>query len=153
MKERSMAIEAPLSTYKRNSFLIGIVICAGLGFWCAYDGYFNKSFDAAKHEQWVVDANRIGPFVLLPIAAILGIWWHAIRGCKLVADEKELIVAGKARIAYDAIDRIDKTHFENRGFFTIFYKQPGGSDTKRKLSDRDYDNLPAILDHLIAKIT
>ena len=146
-----MAIEAPLSKYRRNSFLIGIAVCVGLSLWCGYDGYLNKTFQETHPEWWV--PNRITPFVLLPAAAILAVWWQAIRGRKLVADENELIIAGKAKIAYETIERIDKTHFENRGFFTIVYKQPGGSEAKRKLSDRDYDNLPAILDHLIAKIT
>ena len=149
-----MAIEAPLSKYKRNSFLIGIAICVGLGAWCLYDGYLNKAFAEAKHEQWIVDANRIAPFVLIPFAAILGLWWYAIRGRKLVANDSALVIANKARISYEAIESIDKTHFESKGFFTIVYKKhSGGSEAKRKLSDRDYDNLPAILDHLIARIT
>ncbi len=149
-----MAIEAPLSRYKRNSFLIGMAVCAGLGAWCFYDGYLNKAFQEAKHEQWIVDANRIAPFVLTPLAAILGVWWYAIRGRKLVANDSELVLANKTTIAYEAIDSIDRTHFESKGFFTIVYKKhSGGSAAKRRLSDRDYDNLPAVLDHLIAKIS
>jgi hypothetical protein len=151
MKERSMAIEAPLSRYKRNSFLVCMVVCVGLSLWCGYDGYLNKTFKEAHPEWWAT--NRTAPLVLLPIAAILWIRWYAIRGRKIVADEKELIIASKARIPYDAIERIDKTHFENKGFFIVVYKQVDGSEIEQKLSDRDYDNLPTILDHLIAKIT
>ena len=146
-----MAIEAPLSRHRRNGFVIGIAVCMGLAAWCGYDGYFSETFKE-QHPQWWI-TNRVAPFALLPAAAILGIWWCAIRGRKLVADENELVIAGKARISYDAIERIDKTHFERKGFFTIVYKQPGGSEKQRKLSDLDYDNLPAILEHIVAKIT
>ncbi len=146
-----MAIEAPLSKYKRNSFLIGIAVCVGLSLWCAYDGYLSTTFKEAHPEWWVT--NRVAPFVLLPLAAALGVWSYAIRGRKLVANESELVIAGKTSIAYEAIQSIDKTHFDAKGFFTIIYKQAGGSEARRKLSDRDYDNLPAVLDHLISKIT
>jgi hypothetical protein len=146
-----MAIEAPVSRYKTNTLLIGIAICVGLSLWCAYDGYLSKTFKDAHPEWWVT--NRAAPFFLLPIAAVLAVRWYAIRDRKLIANDSELVFPGKARIAYDAIESIDKTYFDNKGFFTIFYKQAGGPETKRKLSDRDYDNLPALLDHLIAKIT
>ncbi len=146
-----MAIEAPLSKYKRNSFLIGIGACVVLSVWCAYDGYLNKSFKEAHPEWWVT--NRVGPFILLPAAAILGVWWCAIRGRKIVANDSELIIPNRPKISYEAIESIDKTHFESKGFFTIIYRHPGGSEAKRRLYDRDYDNLPAILDHLVAKIT
>jgi hypothetical protein len=146
-----MAIEAPLSKYKKNGFLIGMVICVGLSLWCTYDGYLNKTFKEAHPEWWIT--NRVAPFVLIPAAALLGAWWYGIRGRKLVANENELVIANRVRISYEAIESIDKTHFESKGFFTIIYKHAGGSEAKRKLSDRDYDNLPAILDHLIAKIT
>jgi len=62
-------------------------------------------------------------------------------------------VAGKVRIPYDAIESIDKTHFDDKGFFTIIYKENSGPEVRRKLSDRQYDNLEVVLDHLVAKIT
>jgi hypothetical protein len=146
-----MAIEAPLSKYKRNSFLIGITVCVGLSLWCGYDGHINKSFKEAHPEWWVT--NRAAPFALLPVAAVLAAWWGAIRGRKLVADDKELILPGHSRIAYDAIESIDKTYFEDKGFFVITYKQAGGGEVKHRLSDRDYDNLTAILDHIVSRIS
>ena len=36
-----MAIEAPLSKYRRGNFKIYIVACLVLGAWFAYDGYLN----------------------------------------------------------------------------------------------------------------
>ena len=39
-----MAIEAPVSKYKRTNFKIYIIICAVLAVWFAYDGYLNENF-------------------------------------------------------------------------------------------------------------
>jgi hypothetical protein len=153
-----MAIEAPLSRYKRNNFLIGIVVCVALALWFAYDGYFNKDF-IAKHttEQGQPDGTLVfnqksPPFFLLG-AVVLCTYWYAVRNRKLVAAEDALVIAGKKKIAYDAIEQIDKTHFKTKGLFTITYKNESGSLVHYKLSDRQFDNLEPILDHLVAQIT
>jgi hypothetical protein len=153
-----MAIEAPLSRYKRNNFLIYIAVCLVAAGWFAYDGYVNQKFIAehtseAGTPDGILVLNQKVPPVFLVGAALLGGWLYAIRGRKVVADEEELIVAGKQRIPYDAIDRIDKTFFADKGFFTVVYKKDGGGEAKRRFSDREYDNLKPILDQLIAKIT
>lgn len=96
--------------------------------------------------------NQIAPLFFVAGAVILAVRFWLSKDVKLVAGENELIVAGRERIPYDAIDRIDKTYFEKKGFFTVVYKKDG-REVHRKLSDRDYDNLSPILDHLIAKIT
>jgi hypothetical protein len=151
-----MAIEAPLSKYKRTNFKIYIAVCLGLAAWFAYDGYLNQSFiDKHTDEQGVADSdlviNRVAPPFLVGAGLLFGAYFYAIRGRKLVADE-EALVAGRVRIPYDAIEQIDKTHFEKKGFFTIVYKD-GGSQRRRKLSGHQYDNLNEILDHLVAQIT
>lgn len=153
-----MAIEAPLSKYKRNSLKIYIAICLIMGAWFAYDGYLSETFISEHtNEQGVADAdlviNRVAPPFFAGAAALLGLWLYAVRGRKLVADENELVVAAKKTIPYDAIESIDKTHFDDKGFFTITYKRDTGTEAKCKLNDRQYDNLKAILDFLIAKIT
>jgi hypothetical protein len=70
-----------------------------------------------------------------------------------VATDDALVIAGKKRIAYDAIEAIDKTHFKTKGLFAISYKNEAGRVVQYKLSDRQYDNLEPILDHLVAQIT
>ncbi len=146
-----MPIEAPLSKHTRNNFLIGIAVCLGLALWCGYDGYFNQTFQQDHPEWWSI--NRAAPFFFLPIAVILGAWFHAIRGRKLVAADSELVFSTKKKIPYDAIEKIDKTHFDDKGFFTVTYKTPAGRETNHKLSGYAYDNLRPLLDHLSAKIT
>lgn len=153
-----MVIEAPLSKYKRNSFKIYIAICLIMGAWFAYDGYLNQGFiDKHTNEEGEADTdlliNRVAPPFFAGGAVLLGLWLYAVRGRKVVAEENELVVAATKKIPYDAIESIDKTHFEDKGVFTITYKRDTGAEAKYKLSDRQYDNLKAILDLLIAKIT
>ena len=63
------------------------------------------------------------------------------------------LVAGKLEIAYDSIQKIDKTHFDSKGYFIITYKDYQGVDADLRVSDRTYDNLSAVLDELIGKIS
>ena len=77
----------------------------------------------------------------------------SLKDKKLIADENELVISDKKRISYDSIQQINKTYFEKKGFFIITYKDKGESEVRLRLSDRKYDNLPAILEHLVAKIS
>ncbi len=153
-----MAIEAPLSRYKRNNFKLYILVCLVLGGWFAYDGYVSKSFisehtDEQGNPDGILMLNQKAPPVLAGLAVFFGVYFYAVKNRKVVAEEKELVIAGKKRIPYDAIEAIDKTHFENKGFFTIVYKAPGGGEARHRLTDRQYDNLEPILEHLVAQIT
>ena len=76
-----------------------------------------------------------------------------IKGKKLLADEKELVFSGKQKIPYDSIEKIDKTWFDKKGFFVITYKDENGKEAERKISDRNYDGLENILNHLVEKIS
>jgi hypothetical protein len=152
-----MTLEAPLSRSRRTNFIIYIVACVAMAAWFAYDGYISKSFITAHtDEQGNPDStlvfNQKAPPFLLGGAVFFGVCLFAVRGRKLIADENELILSAKETIPYDAIERIDKTHFESKGFFVITYKKDG-REVNRRLSDRHWDRLGPILDHLIAKIT
>ena len=152
-----MAIEAPLSKYKKNNLRIGIVILVGLAIWFAYDGYRNEEFikkntDENGNPNGTLVFNRKAPPYLVGAAVLLGVYLFAIKDKKVVADESSLIV-GKRQIAYDSIEKIDKTHFDSKGYFVITYKDYQGADTNLTLSDGIYDNLSAVLDELVAKIS
>ena len=82
---------------------------------------------------------------------LLGIYFVTIKGKKIIADENELI-CGKVKLPYDAIEKINKTHFDKKGFFVVTYSQDGQSKDI-KLSDRTYDNLSAVLDQIVSKIS
>lgn len=153
-----MAVEAPLSWYKRTNFAIYIAVCLAVAAWFAYDGYINESFiskhtDADGNPDFDLVVNRKAPPYLVGGAGLLAGYYLVIRKRKVVADDEALIVAGKETIPYDAIETIDKTHFEKKGVFTITYTRGNGTPARRKLSTHQYDNLSAILDLLIAKIT
>lgn len=153
-----MAIEAPISRFKKTNLKIYIAVCIGLVIWCVYDAYFNEKFkekytDADGNPQGWLVVNRKAPLYLIGAAVLFGAYLFAIRDKKLLADENELIISDKIRISYDSIQQIDKTYFEKKGFFVVTYKNKGGREVKRKLNNRTYDNLSAVLEHLVAKIS
>lgn len=159
-----MAVEAPISKFKKNNLKIYIVACLIGVIILAYDGYLSKyewSYRRSFYEKHVKDGNpdetmifnQIFPFFLIVLTA--GLMWRlwAIKDKKLLADEGELIISDKEKISYVSIQKIDKTHFKKKGRFVITYKNNCGKEVNRKLSDRTYDNLKAILDKLVAKIS
>jgi len=150
-----MAIEAPLSRYKKQNMLILTAILIGVGLWFAYDGYKNQSF-IEKHTvngvpDSILEFNRKAPPFMIGAGVLLGIYFVIVKGKKIMADENEL-VSGSTTIPYDAIEKINKTHFDKKGFFTITYTENGQSK-ELTLKDRTYDNLPAVLDHIVSKIS
>jgi hypothetical protein len=161
-----MAIEAPISKFKKTNLKIYIVVCVALAIIFAYDGYLSKykwSRRYSFYKEHVLDNdgkptptmnfNRKSPPFFIAGAVLLGAYLFAVRNKKILADENELVIGDKERIPYDSIQKIDKTHFERKEFFVITYKDKDASEVQRKLSGRTYDNLAAILDHLVAKIS
>jgi hypothetical protein len=159
-----MAIEAPYSKYSKNNFKIGIVLFLAMAIIFAYDGYLSKyewSLRRSFYEEHVKDGkpdfdmvfNQKSPLVFVGLAAVTTAWFWARKNKKLLADENELIISNKEKISYDSIQQIDKTYYEKKGFFVITYKTEGDKEVNWKISDRKYDNLAAILEHLVAKIS
>ena len=153
-----MAIEAPLSKHKKTNLKIYIAVCIGLAIWCTYDGYFNdewteKHTDANGNPEAYLIFNQKAPPFFIGAAVLLGAYIFAIRNKKVIADDNELVISTKEKISYDSIQKIDKTSFKSKGYFIITYKKEDGNEVNRKLGDRTYDNLAAILEHLVAKIS
>ncbi|MHC5098273.1 MAG: hypothetical protein ACYSOL_09155 [Planctomycetota bacterium] len=150
-----MAIEAPLSSYKKKNILIIVAVLIGVGAWFAYDGYKNPDFIKKHTVDGVADStlnfNRKAPPFMVGAGILLGIYFVVIKGKKIIADENELI-AGSTTVSYDSIEKINKTHFDKKGFFIVTYSQ-GGQNKELKLSDRTYDNLGAVLDQIVSKIS
>jgi hypothetical protein len=152
-----MAIMAPISKYKIKTYIIWIVALIALAAYCIYDGYFNQAFK----EKHIIDgkpdvtmtANQQAPIYIAVIAVMLGGYAFIIRNRKIAAEDNALVINGKTTIPYDSVEKIDKTDFDKKGHFTFTYKTPDGKEIDCKISDRDYDNVKAILDHLVAKIS
>ncbi len=153
-----MAIEAPTSKFKKTNLKIYIGLCIGLAIWFAYDGYFNETFRKKNSDQNGVPNstlvfNQKSPPFFVGAAVLLAAYLFAVKDKKVIADDNELVISAKKKIPYNSIQRIDRTYFDKRGFFIITYKDESGNEVHRALSDRKYDNLAAVLDHLVAKIT
>ena len=152
-----MAIEAPASKYKQKTLIIYIVALVAIAGWCAYDGYFNEKWieehkDADGNPETYLVVNRKAPPYLGAAAVLIGIYLSMIKNKKILADENGIIL-GKRTVSYDSIEKIDKTQFEPKGYFIVTYKNERSGETDLKISDRDYDNLQELLDHLVAKIS
>ncbi len=151
-----MAIEAPFSRFRKTNLVIYIVACLGFGGWLAYDGYFNAKF-IEKHTtdsgapDGTLTFNRKAPFVLGAAAVLFGGYLAMVSKRKLVADDRQLAFGPNESIAYDSIEKVDKTYFAGRGYFDITYTTPGGRATRR-ISSRVYDNLAPVLDHIVARL-
>ena len=153
-----MAIEAPVSRQKKNNLKIYIAFCLIVAAWCAYDGYFNQSWieehtdEQGNPEPYLV-FNKYAPFFLGALAAGFGIYLYILKDKKLIADEQGLIISKNEKISYNSIEKIDKTYFKSKGYFIVTYQDSSGKETNCKISDRQYDNLPAVLEELVAKIS
>jgi hypothetical protein len=162
-----MALTAPLSKYKKKTIIIWIVASIVFGALFLYDGYLSKykwSMRYSFYEEHVLkkngkpDATMVWNQKWLPLflggaAVLMGVYMFIIRNKKVVAGDNQLIIDDKINIAYDAVVKIDKTHFDSKGYFVITCRGPDGKEVDHKLSDRNYDNLGPILDHLVAKIS
>ena len=152
-----MGIEAPISKFKKTNFKIYIVLCLAAAIWLGYDGYISSEFREKHSPDGKPDStlvfNQWAPPFFIGAAVLLGAYLFAVKNKKLVADENELVFSAKEKIPYDSIEKIDKTHFGSKGHFTITYKDKDGNEVSRKISNRNYDNLAAVLDHIVAKIS
>ncbi|MBC8378018.1 MAG: hypothetical protein H8E62_02475 [Planctomycetes bacterium] len=160
-----MVIEAPLSRYKKQNFMIIIGILVGAAVIFGYDGYLSKyewSMRYSFYKKHVVDNGGVPdgtmdfnqkypPFFFLG-GVIVAAYYIAVKGKKVLADE-DALKTEKETITYDTIEKIDKTHFDNKGYFIITYKDSSGQNKDLKVSDRTYDNLGAVLDHVVEKIS
>jgi len=153
-----MAIEAPVSRFRKTNLVIYAAACLVIALWFGYDGYYNQSFiDKHTGEDGRPDStlvfNRKAPPFLIAAALVFCGYLLVIRRKKLVADENELVLSSGRKIAYDWIEKIDKTYFESKGYFVLTWCSPDGRPANRKISSKQYDNLGAILEHLVAKIS
>ncbi len=158
-------IEAPFSRYKRNNYLIimGILLAAAAMF--GYDGYLSRYEWSMRHKFYqmhVIDNggtpdsdmkfNQISPPFFLLGAALLAVRFFMVKGKKLTADQSALHMDSLS-IPYESMESINKTFFDKKGYFILTYKDDRQQIQQITLSDRNYDNLPELLDTLVSKIS
>jgi hypothetical protein len=156
-----MAIQATSSSYKRNTHKILIIAMIGFAVYCVYDGHYNQSFiekhtlendDGSRQPDSTLAFNEKAPPFLAAIALAIGVNLFRIWNKKVVAGDTSLSLSN-TEIPYDSIESINKTHFDSKGFFTVTYKDSQGKENTIKIRDKDYDNLPTVLDEIVAKIS
>ena len=151
-----MAIVAPISKYKKNTLKIAIAVLIGLAIYCVYDGYYNQKFIEKNTDEGTPNSsltfNRKSPPFMVGVAVLAGIRLFLIRNKKVTADDQAIVTCTQ-KIVYDSIEQIDRTHFDSKGYFVVTYKNEQGDNSQLKLSDRTYDNLPAVLEVLISRIS
>jgi hypothetical protein len=151
-----MSLEAPFSKYKKHNLLLITVILAVIAVWFWHDGKYNQKF-IDKHTvngtpDGTLEFNRKSPpFMLIAAALAMARFWM-VKNKKIVVDDQGL-TCEKLTIPYDRIDSIDKTYFDSKGCFIVHYRDEQQSVKTLQISDRLYDHLPAVLDHLVSKLT
>jgi hypothetical protein len=150
-----MAIIAPLSRYRRNNHMILLAVFLGLAAWFHYDGHFNKEFIDkhtinGKPDDTLTINRKAPPFLMAAGVLVVGNFVR-IRNQRIRVDDSALMV-NSLSIPLSTVTQIDKTHFDSKGFFVLWYK-PGDSEKQLKLYARNYDNLSAVLDRLIEELS
>ena len=79
-----MAIEAPLSSYKKKNMIIMMAILFGMGLWCIYDGYINQNFiqehlDADGNPQGWLGFNQKAPPFLIAGGIVYTIYFFMVK--------------------------------------------------------------------------
>jgi len=153
-----MEIEARYSKYKRQNILILMAVCLVGAVWLGYDGYINQNFiNEHTNEDGSIQSdlqfNRLGSPVCLSLAVLLMVRFFLVKDRKTIAGEKGLILSNNTRIAYDSIESVDKTYFDEKGYFDIKYKSPEGNEKVCRLSERNFDNLSGLLEKVISEIS
>ncbi|MDD5011652.1 MAG: hypothetical protein PHQ00_05975 [Phycisphaerae bacterium] len=152
-----MAVIAPFSKYKKTNHKIYILMLLVAAGWFAYDGHFNDKFKIKHTKNCVADHTLVfhrqsPPYFLAGAVAIAIYSWQAGKR-KLIADEQELVLSANEKIPYSSIESIDKTNYDSKGYFIITYKDDAGQESQKKISNRTFDNLGAVLELLVSKIT
>ena len=150
-------IIAPISKYKKTNLKIMAIGCLALAAWFAYDGYFNKDFIAKyiNEDGTIKDTlvfNQKAPIVLVAVSLLAAFRLFVIKDRKVTADEDAIIINGREKIPYNSIKKVDKTWYQQKGYFDIEYNAGEGQSSER-ISRKNYDNLDAVIEKLTAKLS
>ncbi len=152
-----MAVVAPLAQYKKTNYKIWFMILFIAGIWFMYDGKYNQKF-IAKHTK---DGNpdptlkfhRNAPPYMIGGACLVAVYAYLMRNKKIVADDESLVLSDVEEIPYSSIESINKTDYDTKGTFIITYKGKDGNIAQKKISSKTWDNMDAVLEVLVSKIT
>lgn len=109
---------------------IAAVMLVGMGLWCYHD---RDKYEppAAWDMKHINDAakyafNAYGVFVFIPPGVVLGLWALRFLRRKLIADQDGIGYAGKKKIPWDQITKVDASQAKTKGILKLQY---GGGKT------------------------
>jgi hypothetical protein len=152
-----MAVVAPFARYKKTNLKIYIGLLLIFAVYFYYDGHYGKKFIAKHTVNGKPDSslifNRTSPPYLFAAAVAIAVYAWTVRNKKIVADDQKLIISENEKISYTSIQSVNKSSYDSKGFFIVDYKDDSGSLQHKIISTRTYDNLDAVLELLVSKIT
>lgn len=132
--------------------LIIAVALIGVGIWCYSD---RSSYPAP--EAWNVkhinDAagyvlnHIIGPYLLIPLGVIFGIYALMMSRRKVVADEHGIGYAGKDKLSWSDIKNVDASRLQDKQI--LYLEHVAG---KMKLDGYKLDNFKPLVEMIEAKV-
>ncbi len=93
--------------------------------------------------------NHFGPYVCIPAGLIIGAMGIAFVRRRLIADEKGIGYAGKERITWDSISKIDSEKLKSKGIMYLRY----GEGKSLKLDSWKLTNFRSLVTLIESKVS
>lgn len=104
---------------------IAAIMLIGMGFWCFLDRDKYEKPEAwdMKHINDVAKYafNAYGVFVFMPPGVVLGVWALLFLRRKLIADQDGIGYAGKKKIPWGNITKVDTSQAKSKGILKLQY--------------------------------
>ncbi len=98
------------------------------------------------NQRWIVLA--------IGLVAVGGlVWFVRVKSKRIVADDQGLHLPNGSLVAYSAMKVIDNRRWPGAGLVTVEYADAGGHSHHAVLDAVIYENLPALLNEVIARAT
>jgi hypothetical protein len=141
--QETTRIEAPSSSDPFIRKMIIALVVLGFGIYTIIDHYFLGNFkddpDFNLHMKFLF--NHYIPYLLVPMGLAILVLAMILRSRRLQADGNGIGYAGKPRIAWNEITKVDATLLAEKGLLTIFY----GQGKKWKLDSYNFRNFKAVV--------
>ncbi|MHC4981899.1 MAG: hypothetical protein ACYTF6_01865 [Planctomycetota bacterium] len=135
---------------------IPAAILIGYGLYCAHDAFLTDKFPYAKPSEsfnkfayWAF--NHFGAFVFTLLGIYALVWGILFLRRRLIADEGGIGYAGKSKVPWEKVERLDTAKLEKKGILCLHHE--GGK--KLKLDSwklRNFKELVTIIEkHVGAK--
>ncbi|MBN1553383.1 MAG: hypothetical protein JXA11_01455 [Phycisphaerae bacterium] len=104
---------------------IAAVMLIGMGLWCFHDR--NKYEPPAAWDMKHINEaskyafNHFGAFVFVPPGAALVLWMLVFLRRKLIADQDGIGYAGKEKIPWGSITKLDTSQAKSKGILQLHY--------------------------------